>query len=65
MKYQNTITGVIVDVPSEMKGNWKKIGVEPKKAPAVSIPAPVKAEEPIEEVKPDKPKRKTTRKTKK
>lgn len=65
MKYRNTITGAIVDVPSEIKGNWVKVGAESKKAPAAPAPAPVKVEEPIEEVKPDKPKRKTTRKSKK
>lgn len=63
MKYRNRISGAIIDSPSKLGGNWEKIGAEPKKAPA--IPAPTKAEEPVEVEEPVKPKRKYTRKSKK
>lgn len=57
MLYRNKKTGVTVDVPTELKGNWIKVGGEPKKAPAVPVSKPKEVEEPV------KPKR--TRKTKK
>lgn len=61
MLYRNEKTGVVIRVSSKLGGNWKRIDVEPVKAPVISAPAPVE----VEEVKIDKPKRKTTRKTKK
>ena len=54
MKYRNTKTGAVIDVPSELGGNWVKIDAEPKKAPVV---APTIDEE---EVKPKKTRKKTT-----
>lgn len=56
MKYRNTKTGAIIDVPSELGGNWVKIDAEPKKAPVV---VPTIDEE---EVKPKKTRKKTTTK---
>lgn len=61
MLYRNEKTGAVIRVSSKLGGNWKRIDVEPVKAPVISTPEPVE----VEEVKIDKPKRKTTRKTKK
>lgn len=40
MEYRNKVTGVIIDVPSEIKGDWEPVGEkvkeEPKKAPKKS-----------------------------
>ena len=61
MKFRNVKTGVVVDVPSVLGGNWVRIdGKAPAKEPAVS---PVVAE--AEAIKPVKKTRKTTTKTKK
>lgn len=59
MLYRNEKTGVVIRVSSKLGGNWKRIDVEPVKAPVISVPEPVEV---IEETKIDKPKR--TRKTK-
>lgn len=42
MRYRNTKTGLIVDVPSELRGNWERIGnvKVPEKEPSV-VSAPV------------------------
>lgn len=58
MLYRNIKTGLTVNVPTALGGNWKKVGGESKKAPAVSAPKPVEVEEPV------KPKRKYNRKKK-
>lgn len=62
MLFRNIKTGVMVDVLSEIKGaNWVKVGGgKPAKA-AIVTPEP----EPVVEKKADKPKRKTTRRSKK
>ena len=59
MIYRNKITGVKISVSSKLGGNWERIDAEPAKAPVITAPAPI-----VEE-KIDKPKRKSTRKTKK
>lgn len=75
MKYKNIKTGVVIDVPSELHGNWKKVEADksPKKE-TVSLDLPIPEEK--EEVKPvskrkatkteegTSPKRKYTRKKK-
>lgn len=36
MRYKNKVTGAIIDVPSEIRGDWepvKQVKEEPKKAP--------------------------------
>lgn len=34
MKYQNTLTGVVIDVPCEIKGeNWEPVKKAPSEAP--------------------------------
>ncbi len=37
MQYRNKATGAVIDVPSEIKGDWEPVGgkikEEPKKAP--------------------------------
>lgn len=54
MKYRNTKSGAIIDVPSVLGGNWERIdGGKSEKASAVS---PVTEEE---EVKPAKKTRRT------
>ena len=61
MRYRNTKTGQIIDVPSKLRGNWERIdGVKvPEKEPSVvSVPEPE-----VQEVSSAKPKR--TRKSKK
>lgn len=56
MLYQNTKTGVVIDVSSEIRGNWTKVeGEKSAKASAETSVSP-------EVVKPVK---KTTRRTKK
>lgn len=44
MLYRNKTTGVIIDVPSEIKGDW-----EPVEAP--SAPAPAQEEKPAKGTK--------------
>lgn len=57
MKYRNIKSGAIIDVPSEIGGNWVKIdGGKPEKAAAVA---------PVSSDKEEKPAKKTVRKTKK
>lgn len=39
MRYKNKVTGAIIDVPCEIKGDWEpvdKVKAEPKKAPKKS-----------------------------
>lgn len=62
MRYRNTKTGQIVDVPSVLRGNWERIDnvKVPEKEPSV-VSVPVLDED--KEVNTAKPKR--TRKTKK
>ena len=62
MRYRNTKTGQIVDVPSVLRGNWERIDnvKVPEKEPSV-VSVPVLDEG--KEVNTAKPKR--TRKTKK
>ena len=55
MRYRNRKTGEVIDVPSKLGGNWELIGGEPSKAPAV-VP------EVIEEEKPKKTRKRTTKK---
>lgn len=56
MLYQNNKTGVVIDVPSELRGNWTKVeSGKSEKASAETSVSP-------ENVKPAK---KTTRRTKK
>lgn len=54
MRFRNTKTGVIIDVPSELKGPWKPVDGGEKATSTASEPV-------TEEVKPAK----RTRKTKK
>lgn len=62
MRYRNTKTGQIVDVPSVLRGNWERIDnvKVPEKEPSV-VSVPVLDED--KEINTAKPKR--TRKTKK
>ena len=63
MKFRNVKTGVVIDAPSMLGGNWERIdgGKPPKKETPAVIPEPEK--EVVEPVK--KTTRKTTKKTKK
>ena len=39
MRYKNKVTGAIIDIPCEIKGDWEpvdKVKAEPKKAPKKS-----------------------------
>lgn len=59
MKYRNLVTGAVIDTPSAIKGkNWELIGGKAEKPAPVVLDAPV-----VEEVKPVKKTRKTTKKT--
>ena len=59
MKYRNLVTGAVIDTPSAIKGkNWELIGGKAEKPAPVVLGAPV-----VEEVKPVKKTRKTTKKT--
>ena len=62
MRYRNTKTGQIVDVPSVLRGNWERIDnvKVPEQEPSV-VSVPVLDED--KEINTAKPKR--TRKTKK
>ena len=63
MRYRNTKTGLIVDVPSELRGNWERLdgGKKPEtESSAVSVPV-LEVEEEVKTTA--KPKR--TRKSKK
>ncbi len=61
MRFRNTKSGVIVDVPSELRGNWERIdGGKPKTVVPVSIPEPVEDEADVKSAK----KTRTTRKKK-
>lgn len=58
MRYRNTKTGRIVDVPSVLRGNWERIDnvKVPEKEPSV-VPVPVPVADDDEEVTTAKPKR--------
>ena len=61
MRYRNTKTGQIIDVPSKLRGNWERIDnvkVPEKEPSVVSVPEPE-----VQKVSSAKPKR--TRKSKK
>ena len=59
MKYRNLVTGAVIDTPSAIKGkNWELIGGKAEKPAPVVLDTPV-----VEEVKPVKKTRKTTKKT--
>ena len=63
MRYRNTKTGQIIDVPSKLRGNWERIDnvkVPEKEPSVVSVP---ESEPEVQEVSSAKPKR--TRKSKK
>ena len=62
MRYRNTKTGLIIDVPSVLRGNWERIdGVKnpEKESSAVSVPV-LDAEEEVKTTA--KPKRRRTKK---
>jgi hypothetical protein len=63
MRYRNTKTGQIIDVPSTLRGNWERLdGGKKPETDSSAVPVPVQNVE--EEVKTTaKPKR--TRKSKK
>ena len=47
MRYRNTKTGQIIDVPSKLRGNWERIDnvkVPEKEPSVVSIPEPDESE---------------------
>ena len=52
MRYRNVKSGIIIDVNSELTGNWEKVDGGADKAPAAPISAPVVKGE-------DKPAKKT------
>lgn len=58
MRYRNTKTGRIVDVPSVLRGNWERIDnvKVPEKEPSV-VPVPVPVADDDAEVTTAKPKR--------
>lgn len=63
MKYRNVKTGVVIEVPSKLGGNWELIGGDKAEKPVAVVPnMPVE-----EEVKPVKKteKKTTTKKTSK
>ena len=62
MRFRNKITGAIIDVKSELKGPWEKIGGGAK--PAATISEPEKAE-PLAPVDAEPVKKKPGRKPKK
>lgn len=65
MKYRNLVTGAVIDVQSGISGkNWECIGGKAEK-PTPVIPDAVLEEKPVEEVKPVKKPRKTTKTSKK
>jgi hypothetical protein len=65
MRYRNTKTGQIIDVPSTLRGNWERIdGGKKPETDSSAVPVPVPVQNVEEEVKTTaKPKR--TRKSKK
>ena len=64
MLFRNKKSGAIVDVPSELHGNWERIDGRkvPEKEPSfVSVPEPVEDEADVKSAK----KTRTTKRTKK
>ena len=59
MKYRNTKTGVIIDVATEVRGNWVKVEDGGAK-PAVTL-APDSVEPTVKSGKPKSTKRKTAK----
>ena len=62
MRYRNTKTGQIIDVPSVLRGNWERIDnvKVPEKEPSVADVPVLDAEEEVKTTA--KPKRRRTKK---
>lgn len=58
MRFRNKITGAIIDVKSELKGPWEKIGGGVKPAAPISEPEPLEVDaEPAKKKPGRKPKK--------